>query len=407
MKIGEFARKFDARIDTIRYYIDNGMILPEKLHSQYRFDEKCVEDMTLIKDLKKMRFKITEIKKILSFKRLTNLIDKDNLEYYTQFFAEKRDDLRREEKEIKSAINAIDIKITEIENTKKTLKTKIGIPLQFFNKLYCPKCQHNLKLYNAIVDGNSIYNGELQCDCGYKALIQDGIVIDSEIGETVKKVLEVNKYSPEEYLEQTDPIYISFTHKSFQWVLKRMILESLNNKLIMDIGTGNGMVMTNVIKEIDKSNFYIATDNNLNQLKKTKALMEKNGMAQNSIFIASEFENIPLKWETVDIILDIFGTTNYVFQEKEFLFSHIKPYLKHNGSLYGTYIYLKPNSSDMTSEFRQFRKWFMLESIKASLNDFELEESSTFGFTETRGDLAIALKEGSRIHQWACKAKKI
>jgi ubiquinone/menaquinone biosynthesis C-methylase UbiE len=354
-----------------------------------------------------MKFKITEIKKILSFKRLTNLIDKDNLEYYAQFFTEKLDDLKKEEKAIKESIKTIEVKINEIENAKKTLKTKIGIPLQFFNLLYCPKCQHNLKLYNAIVDGNSIYNGELQCDCGYKAMIQDGIVIDSEIGESVKKVLEVNKFSPEEYLEQTDPIYISFTHKSFQWVMKRMALESLNNKMILDVGTGNGMVMTNVIKEIDRSNFFIATDNNLNQLKKTKALMEKNGIGQNSIFIASEFENIPLKWETIDIVMDIFGTTNHVFQEKEFLFSHIKPYLKHDGVLYGTYIYLKPRSSDMTPEFRDFRKWFMLESIKASLNDFEIEESSTFGFTQSRGDLAVALKEGSRIHQWACKAKKI
>ncbi|HOO32167.1 MAG TPA: MerR family transcriptional regulator [Thermotogota bacterium] len=407
MKIGEFAKKFDARIDTIRYYIDNGMILPEKLHSQYRFDDKCVEDMTLIKELKNMKFKITEIKKILSFKRLTNLIDKDNLEYYAQFFAEKLDDLKKEEKDIKASIKAIEEKITEIENTKKTLRTKIGIPLQFFNLLYCPKCQHNLKLYNAIVDGNSIYNGELYCDCGYKALIQDGIIIDSDIGESVKKVLEVNKFSPEEYLEQTDPIYISFTQKPVQWVLKRMTLESLNNKLILDIGTGNGMVMTTVIKEIDRSNFFIATDNNLNQLKKTKALMEKNGIAQNSIFIASEFQNIPLKWETIDIVLDIFGTTNHVFQEKEFLFSHIKPYLKHDGVLYGTYIYLKPRSSDMTPEFREFRRWFMLESIKTSLNDFEIEEATTFGFTESRGDLAVALKEGSRIHQWACKAKKV
>ncbi|MEA1883810.1 MAG: MerR family transcriptional regulator, partial [Thermotogota bacterium] len=222
MKIGEFARKFDARIDTIRYYIDNGMILPEKLHSQYRFDDKCVEDMTLIKELKQMRFKITEIKKILSFKRLTNLIDKRNLEYYAQFFNEKKEDLIEEKKEIEKAIKAVDEKITEIETVKKTLKTKIGIPLQFFNLLYCPKCQRNLKLYNAIVDGNSIYNGELRCDCGYHALIQDGIIIDQNIGESYKKVMEVNKYSPEEYLEQTDTLFISFTHKSFQWVIKRL-----------------------------------------------------------------------------------------------------------------------------------------------------------------------------------------
>ncbi len=407
MKIGEFARKFDARIDTIRYYIDNGMILPEKLHSQYQFDDKCLEDMTLIKELKLMRFKITEIKKILSFKRLTNLIDTTNLEYYAQFFIEKKDDLMEEKKEIEKAIKALDEKIDEIEHVKKTLKTKIGIPLQFFNLLYCPKCQKNLKLYNAIVDGNSIYNGELHCDCGYMALIQDGIIIDHNIGESYKKVMEVNKYSPEEYLEQTDTLFISFTQKAFQWVIKRLNVESLNDQIIVEIGTGNGMVMTNVIKEIAKSNYFIATDNSLEQLKKTKALMEKNGIGQNSIFIAAEYSDIPLKWESVDIVLDIFGTTNHVFHKGELLFNHIKPYLKSSGTLFGTYIYLKPISSEFKPEYRKFRKYFMLDAIKASLNDFAIEDASTFGFTTSRGDLINVLSEGSKIHQWACQAKRI
>lgn len=407
VKIGEFARKFDARIDTIRYYIDNGMILPEKLHSQYRFDDKCVEDMTLIKELKQMRFKITEIKKILSFKRLTNLIDKTNLEYYAQLFIEKKEDLSEEKREIEKAIKAVDDKITEIEQVKKTLKTKIGIPLQFFNLLYCPKCQKNLKLYNAIVDGNSIYNGELHCDCGYLALIQDGIIIDHNIGESYKKVMEVNKYSPEEYLEQTDTLFISFTQKSFQWVIKRLDLESLNNQMIMEIGTGNGMVMTNVIKEIAKSNYFIATDNSLEQLKRTKLLMEKNGIGQNSIFIAADYPDIPLKWGSVDIVLDIFGTTNQVFHKGEFLFDHMKPYLKSGGTLFGTYIYLKPISSQFKPDFRKYRKFFMLESLKTSLNDFEIEDASTFGFTTSRGDLINVLSEGSKIHQWACQAKKV
>ena len=176
--------------------------------------------------------------------------------------------------------------------------------------------------------------------------------------------------------------------------------------MIMEIGTGNGMVMTNVIKEIAKSNYFIATDNSLEQLKRTKLLMEKNGIGQNSIFIAAEYVDIPLKWGSVDIVLDIFGTTNHVFHKGEFLFDHIKPYLKDSGMLYGTYIYLKPISSEFQPHYRKYRKYFMLESIKTSLNDYEITDSSTFGFTQSRGDLISVLGEGSKIHQWACQAKK-
>jgi hypothetical protein len=49
----------------------------------------------------------------------------------------------------------------------------------------------------------------------------------------------------------------------------------------------------------------------------------------------------------------------------------------------------------------------MLEAIKTSLNDFEIEDASTFGFTTSRGDLINVLGEGSKIHQWACQAKKL
>ncbi len=407
MKIGEFARKFDLRIDTIRYYIDNGMILPEKRHGQYKFDDKCIEDMKLIRELKQMRFKITEIKKILSFKRLTNLIDRTNLAYYAGFFSEKREDLVEEKKEIEEAINNIDKKLNEIDTMKKTLKTKIGIPLSFFNFLYCPKCQNTLKLYDATVDGNAIYNGELKCECGYSAVIEDGIIITETAEKEAEPIMEPNKISPEDYLEQTDTLFISFTQKSFQWVTKRMQVETMKDDWIVELGTGNGMVMTTLIKELDESNTFIATDINPDQLRRTKTLLEKNGIGQNSVFIACDYSQLPLKRNTIDCVLDIFGTTNHVFQNQEFLIDHIEPYMKKGGIWYGTYIYLKPRSSELNPEYRNVRKMLMLETIKDSLKDFEILEASTFGFTKSRGDLSNVLKKDSKIHQWACQAQKV
>ncbi|MFP3415761.1 MerR family DNA-binding transcriptional regulator, partial [Bacillus sp. SIMBA_074] len=39
MKIGAFAKQFDVSIDTVRYYIDLGLLVPVKQKTQYEMNQ--------------------------------------------------------------------------------------------------------------------------------------------------------------------------------------------------------------------------------------------------------------------------------------------------------------------------------------------------------------------------------
>ena len=67
MKIGEFANKFGLNVSTVRYYINNGLLIPVKKEEQYEFDKNCEEDMKNILKYKGYHFTIEEIQLLFFF----------------------------------------------------------------------------------------------------------------------------------------------------------------------------------------------------------------------------------------------------------------------------------------------------------------------------------------------------
>ncbi|MBK0151610.1 MerR family transcriptional regulator, partial [Bacillus sp. S74] len=52
MKISKFAEVNNVSVDTIRHYMDLGLVIPEKKGSHYFFDEYCQKDIELILEYK-------------------------------------------------------------------------------------------------------------------------------------------------------------------------------------------------------------------------------------------------------------------------------------------------------------------------------------------------------------------
>ena len=51
MKIGEFAKKHDVTIDTVRHYINEGLLTPLRDNTQYSFseiDDRAMESILLL-----------------------------------------------------------------------------------------------------------------------------------------------------------------------------------------------------------------------------------------------------------------------------------------------------------------------------------------------------------------------
>ena len=69
MKIGEFAKKFDTSVSTVRHYINLGLLVPEKDGFQYCFEDDDCREMEIIITMKNAGFKLSELNKYLSIFR--------------------------------------------------------------------------------------------------------------------------------------------------------------------------------------------------------------------------------------------------------------------------------------------------------------------------------------------------
>ena len=64
MKIGEFSKKFNVSVSTVRHYINLGLLVPEKDGFQYRFTASDCKEMEIIISMKDAGFNLNELKSL-------------------------------------------------------------------------------------------------------------------------------------------------------------------------------------------------------------------------------------------------------------------------------------------------------------------------------------------------------
>lgn len=403
MKIGDFSKKFDISIDTVRYYVENGLLLPEKVHNQRRFDERCVKDMNLIIELKAMKFSISDIKKMFSLLRLTNLADEHYKDYYLTLFRNKKKELNSEIEELKDSVSLIDDKMTEIEDIafEKILR-KNGVPLSFFAYLYCPECGNCLKLNNASVVENQVFNGSLNCECGYCAHIKDGIIItDSAIVEN-SDAFNVEAFFFQS-IRKADPIYISHVSRCLEWLYKRLPRGGLKGKKILEAGTGFGIFLKEfVLRNSDfDGEYYIACDIYHDILSHLKNSIEQTyNTDAKVIYISSDFKKLPLKSNSMDLVFDVFGTSTHKLYDPSAAVESLAKYLNPDGYWYGSYKHVIPGEAFFKEGFKRCESLMRLDYIKTELEYFRQIESSDIGSTQNIGEYAKVMKDGSVLNFW-------
>lgn len=405
MRIGKFAEYNNVTKDTIRHYMDMGLIIPEKISGKYYFNERCQKNLEQVLALKSMDFSLNDIKNIFRIQLLGKYTDYEKDDYYQKLFQDK---LKTVEEEISYYTNVkgrLNEEIQKIALTRKKTDNLIGINIECLEMFTCLKCNSDLILYNARVDNNQIIDGKLRCKCGEEYIIKDSILItDNDIVSDY----DDTKYSISDFINNTDTGFINNLYKGIESWHQKISWSDFSNKIILELGTGYGFVLRNILDDLSDDIIYIAVDHDISKQKYLKKMLESANCSKNILFLCCNFSHIPIKNESVDILFDITGTSNYSFNDTRFLLEVIDRYVKRDAYLMGAYI-LFENFSERSTIHKTYRKNFMIDNIINGIHDLgyrKITEDYIYDYIKKADKYENYLTKGERVYLYTYYGKR-
>lgn len=388
MRIGEFAKKYELTIDTIRHYMDLQLLLPDKKGGHYFFGKKEEKDLKEIIELKNLKFNLSEIRRIVAYLRLSQFRAKEDKNYIKGILLDKQNELNKAKREIQYAIDTLKNRINEIDifdEIKNISPIKTGINISFMQNLSCPICDIQLELDDGKITSNMIIEGYFKCKCGYSGNVENGIYIslDDEDKKQIKKE-ELNAKGQTattlgEYAEGTESSLINHIYKSIDSMISFMDLGSVDNKIILEVGTGSGFFIRHFLSYMNPNDTYIITDHDIDKIRYVKTYVEEHFPNYKFVFICSDISKLPIRNQSVDYIINYLTSLNYSLNNDQFLDSIIIPKIKKEGKLITCSYYLKsgskllksfPATARMFSEERAYKN-----AVKSlPLNNMEIKE---------------------------------
>ncbi|MGH0594759.1 MerR family transcriptional regulator [Bacillus pretiosus] len=405
MKISKFAEVNNVSIDTIRHYMDLGLIIPEKKGGHYFFDEYCQIDLELILHYKELGFSLNEIKELFFYKNLAKSMNYEKDTFYQSLFKLKYDKLEQEIDLLEKKRDKLKEVLHDLLLTSETSNSIIGIDLSALHLLTCSKCSKKLILQDGIINNNQITEGKLICNCGEKYIITSGII---NAGKSFKENERTSlEDTISDYIHETDNAYLENMHREGEWAKKKLIHLDLNNKLILDIGSGLGFFLRNIYEELPEDCLYIAVDRDLNKLLLLKDVLARRNPKRNIIFICADFLNVPIQNRSVDIVIDHSGTSNYSFEHENFLLHELNPLFKPNCYLLSLFILFK-NFSSNSQITNDFRANFTLSNVTKEIQNLQFQsiDERTSNYLERGGKYEDFFVQGEEIYTYSFFGKR-
>ena len=390
MKISEFASLFDIPINTIRFYVSCGLLLPEVRNKQFRFDARCVADMKLILQLKEFDFSIAEIQSILALVRLSNLTAEDDIEDLVHILNAKHAELTEKLAQSQKAIRNLERYIAAVRR-KEIMETPggtSGVPIEMLPLLCCPDCGKPLSMQNADIRRGQILEADISCDCGYCASIRNGILVTEGGWISQYDSPDVDR----KFYKDLPVSWVTLFQKSFNWMLKEYKDMDLSGKVILETHINFYFFCFARIADMDRNAVYIFTDKYLEIVTLFKSLIERQNPDLKILYIADSTYRYPLRKECVDLYVDFCSLNEYsTFTDGENLFTLMEPYLKPDAKVLGTYFYFDPKSPSQKELLREYPDcagddYFLSFYIKAAREaGYCVEREEEIGFVTENG----------------------
>lgn len=337
MKIGSFAKKYNLKPSTVRYYVDKALLTPKRENGQYIFDKTCIEQMDNIAKYKKFRFTLEEIEVLSYYERASNLRDKDVVRLIISNLQDK--------------ISQLDSEIAELTNIKQQLFAEIdsyqtryssmdfaadfSVPLEVLEILRCPVCQSKLPLTDAVIADGGIREGKLHCSCGYEAAISNGVLLCEGFQmDTPFKAFE-NINSVLAITDEFSPGYRNLVEKAHLWIYQQICLNKKDFKYVMAGPFAYNFILKH-LKDLPEDSIYIISDVSVEKIRKLKEYFA--GINKKILFVAGDINNIPIKEASLDLYIDDFSNNNYIFTYNTGLLEIISRFMKYKSNITGIII---------------------------------------------------------------------
>jgi len=399
MRIGEFAKKFDVSIDTIRHYMDLGLIIPTKSGAQYSFDDECIFEMENIVELKKLGFTLTEIKSYQFYMRISKLKPMQNDIFFMDFIKSKKNEILKEIDELSEKEKLLSQKLDShsIEVTKRT----IGIPLNIIDIFACPLCKKDLVLNSTEIINNQVMSGTLDCSCGESLSIHQGIICEEgKAIDLTQEEEEESKMFFVDYVNKTNTEYFNAIHSNFEWIKKKTDYSKFSG-IACEVGSGVGLFLRNIYDSLPDDMVYICVDNNHQINLFLKQILELDGSNKNVIFITSDMLSIPLKDGSIDVLIDAYGTTNYISENESMKFPihEIDDLLAEDYYFIGSFFLFRSFSTSNTSIEEGKREAFMEEYITSRLKrSMDIVDTYSSENLPIGGEYEMLIGEGDKAY---------
>ena len=274
MKIGKFAEIHEVTLDTIRFYIEKGLLVPSKKNSQYNFSEIDSNNLERIKELKELGFSLSEIQKIFSFQRIGGVSTELSRRLFLDLLEEKKRYISKQICKYNRFYYALGDKIDKIKFTEGNHEERLGFPISSLDMLLCPYCHEPLSFSQGVIENNMVITSDIFCTCGYEAKISDGIFIDSS---AVRVKLLNGKVMPskEEYLERASLSNINYLHKGMAKLIEYIISYQGEAGYIMEMSNCVGFFLLQYISFLPKNAVYILVDYDLERIKQKNRNLER------------------------------------------------------------------------------------------------------------------------------------
>ena len=345
MRIGKFAEKFNVKIDTIRYYMELGLLIPKKKNHYYEFDTTCEEDMEWIIELKSYHFTLQEINNVLAIKRVTSLTNKEDIGFLVQMLEEKKISLLEEVEQTKQTIDAIENKITDINTEQFGELETTGMPFDFISLLYCPACQAALELQNVYTKGQQIMTGDLSCpECQYLAKIKEGIIITEHLNKDSFNPFYIYDI---DMLKTVQSSFISLSEKAGLYIKEQLLSQPLKNKVVLEANVNTYVFLDKYVADLDPDARYIFTGSTFSMLKMLKTKIEQSQPNLHVLYVLNSGLDLPFRHGSIDYMIDSYSFNEYSLFHQILPMKQLKPYLHSNTLIIGCYFEYKETAKTL------------------------------------------------------------